>query len=413
MPLLVKSKLIASFLCIMMALSLCTKLDSQDLHYNQSVEARRIIEFSVKKGLSIRDVYIKNGLIIISLSNAEEFCVSVEFTCLVRIGADGYWYLNGSRSDCKWEEIEGEEIEGEEIVARQYEYMNTRQSGNETINPCLSCIIESYVDWAFSFTNGETITVVKMSYSHDYDAVLRGVNHRGYCKIAPENTLPAYRLSRLEGFTYVETDVRFTADGVPVCLHDASVDRTSNGSGSVKDMTLAQLQELDFGQWKGGDYAGTNIPTLQEFLELCQSIGLVPYIELKVGSAAQVSEVVSLVEQYNLKGKAVYISFSVECLKYVLLSDQSARVGYLTSLLNEDVIKKAEELRCLSFDSSQVFIDSSDYSTEAVSLCESNSIPLEVWTIDSESSILSLSPYISGVTSNRVHAGRVLWDQRR
>lgn len=395
-------------LSVMVILSSCIKLDTPDMYVSLSSVAKSLLEDSVRNGWSIRDVHIENGLIVVSFSNAEVFCLPEEFSCLLQIGVDGYWYLNGLRSDWTWEVIDGKEI-ATSIISGGC----VQQTSDSSTNPGLYCIFESYTDWTFSFTDGSAFSIIKSSHCFNYDSIIRGVNHRGYCTRAPENTLPAYRLSRLEGFTYVETDVRFTADGVPVCLHDASVDRTSNGSGSVKDMTFAQLQELDFGQWKGGEYAGTTIPTLEEFLELCQSIGLVPYIELKAGSAAQVSSVVSLVEQYNLKGKAVYISFSLEFLKYVLLSDQSARVGYLTSLLNEDVIKKAEELRCLSFDSSLVFIDSSDYSTEAVSLCESNSIPLEVWTIDSESSILSLSPYISGVTSNRVHAGRILWDQRR
>ena len=76
------------------------------------------------------------------------------------------------------------------------------------------------------------------------------VNHRGYSAIAPENTLPAYRLSKEKGFRYVETDVSFTSDGVPVLLHDASIDRTSDGTGKIAEMTFEQVRQYDFGSWK-------------------------------------------------------------------------------------------------------------------------------------------------------------------
>ena len=61
----------------------------------------------------------------------------------------------------------------------------------------------------------------------DYDKIMRSINHRGYNKIAPENTIPAYALSKENGYKYVETDVRFTSDGIPVLLHDVSINRTA------------------------------------------------------------------------------------------------------------------------------------------------------------------------------------------
>ena len=73
------------------------------------------------------------------------------------------------------------------------------------------------------------------------------VNHRGYSLTAPENTLSAYKLSRRMGFAYAECDVAFTSDGVAVLLHDGTVDRTSNGTGSITSLTLAEVKALDFG----------------------------------------------------------------------------------------------------------------------------------------------------------------------
>ena len=98
--------------------------------------------------------------------------------------------------------------------------------------------------------------------SMDYDRSVKGVNHRGYSTVAPENTLPAYVLSRKMGFQYAECDVSFTSDGVPVLLHDSTIDRTSDGSGSIGSLTLEEVRQYDFGSWKGEQYAGTKIPTL-------------------------------------------------------------------------------------------------------------------------------------------------------
>src|SRR5690606_26173734 len=89
--------------------------------------------------------------------------------------------------------------------------------------------------------------------------------HRGDRSAAPENTLPALQ-GALDGtMVYVETDIRLSADGVPVLIHDATVDRTTDGSGKVSDLSLAELQKLDAGSWHSKAFAGLRIPTLESF----------------------------------------------------------------------------------------------------------------------------------------------------
>jgi len=92
--------------------------------------------------------------------------------------------------------------------------------------------------------------------------------------VAPENTLAAVRVACELGIPGVEVDVRFTRDSVPVLIHDRDVRRTSNGSGFVDALTLAELKHLDFGSWFGRQFAGETIPTLAEFLALGGSCGL-------------------------------------------------------------------------------------------------------------------------------------------
>lgn len=99
------------------------------------------------------------------------------------------------------------------------------------------------------------------------------VGHRGASADRPEHTLAAYELALQEGADGVECDVRLTRDGHLVCLHDRKVDRTSNGTGLVSDMTLTQLREFDYGAWHpsrhGQQAAGdTGLLTLDELVSL-------------------------------------------------------------------------------------------------------------------------------------------------
>lgn len=92
------------------------------------------------------------------------------------------------------------------------------------------------------------------------------VAHRGASAEAAEHTLAAYELALSQGADGLECDVRLTADQELVCVHDRTVDRTSDGTGVVSEMTLAQLRELDFGSWHSGTPA--TVLTLRELLTL-------------------------------------------------------------------------------------------------------------------------------------------------
>lgn len=108
------------------------------------------------------------------------------------------------------------------------------------------------------------------------------VAHRGDSERAPENTLPAYRKALRAGVTRLEVDVRFTADDVPMLMHDPTVDRTTNGSGGIAAMTLSQVRALDAGSWFSKRFAGVKVPTLYEVLDYGRTRGGDFLVELKV-----------------------------------------------------------------------------------------------------------------------------------
>ena len=110
---------------------------------------------------------------------------------------------------------------------------------------------------------------------------LRIVGHRGACGVCPENTLPSIQRGYADGSFAVEMDVRLTGDGVPVLMHDSTLDRTTDGTGAVNSHTVAQLQALDAGSWFAPEFTGTRIPTLVEALAVVPPGGII-YLDPKL-----------------------------------------------------------------------------------------------------------------------------------
>lgn len=105
--------------------------------------------------------------------------------------------------------------------------------------------------------------------------------HRGWSERAPENTMAAFRMALEAPYVAgLELDVQLSKDGVPVVIHDFTLDRTTDGRGLVKEHTLRELQALDAGRWFGEAFAGERIPTLREALELAKGRARVN-VELK------------------------------------------------------------------------------------------------------------------------------------
>lgn len=96
------------------------------------------------------------------------------------------------------------------------------------------------------------------------------VGHRGVRKLAPENTLPSMRKAMAMGYNYVEIDVQYTSDNVPVIMHDPTMQRTAGSPDTIAMHTLAEIKKQDAGAWFGKDFAGTRIPTVEEFLKEMQ-----------------------------------------------------------------------------------------------------------------------------------------------
>src|SRR3954454_22287764 len=91
----------------------------------------------------------------------------------------------------------------------------------------------------------------------------RWIAHRGAGKLAPENTLAAFRVGAAHGYRAFECDVRLSADGVPFLLHDDTLQRTTSAGGLASDLPWARLARLDAGAWHGPAFVGEPLPSLE------------------------------------------------------------------------------------------------------------------------------------------------------
>lgn len=127
----------------------------------------------------------------------------------------------------------------------------------------------------------------------------RFVGHRGLSHLQPENSIPAFEECGIKGIYGVETDIRITSDGYFVCIHDRTVDRTTDGTGEVSEMTLEQLRglEINYG-YNIESHSNLRIPTLKEVLMVCSKYGLITMLDLYIDT----SDVDALVDEVNYLG---------------------------------------------------------------------------------------------------------------
>jgi glycerophosphoryl diester phosphodiesterase len=139
------------------------------------------------------------------------------------------------------------------------------------------------------------------------------IGHRGYCTLAPENTLPSFKLALDVGADLVELDYHHSKDGVPVVFHDETLDRTTDSRHKwkrarvkVADKTAAEIQTLDAGSWFDTKFSGTKVPLLTEALDFISERGGVTLIEHKSGDA---KTLVELLRKRKMINRVLVISF--------------------------------------------------------------------------------------------------------
>jgi len=171
------------------------------------------------------------------------------------------------------------------------------------------------------------------------------IAHRGASGHAPENTLAAFRKSLAMGATFIETDLQLSRDARFVAIHDSTVERTTNGKGAVRDLTLADLRRLDAGAWFGSEFVGERIPTLEEVLDFAKKHDVVFYLELKpAGSWGGEHALIGALRESGEIARTVVISFDPVILAAIRKAEPTLMTGLLFDGQIEDPLEKAVEI---------------------------------------------------------------------
>lgn len=137
--------------------------------------------------------------------------------------------------------------------------------------------------------------------------------HRGMKSVYPENTLLSFEKAIALGVDMLEMDVNITRDGVPVVLHDLTVDRTTNGSGAARSLTLAEIKRLDAGSHLSPAFAGLTVPSLEEFCQLmAKHPDILLNVEIKDKTDECVDKTVSLLARHGLVERCVFACFDAD-----------------------------------------------------------------------------------------------------
>lgn len=200
--------------------------------------------------------------------------------------------------------------------------------------------------------------------------------HRGASHGAPENTGASVELAIEERADYAEIDVRLTADGVPVLMHDRALFRTTGVVNEIDKVTYAELSSYDVGCRYAEKFAGETVPCLQEILEK-YGRKIEFNIELKDGESRELAEsVVTLIESYGLEERCVVTSDSYVQLEWVKKANSSIKTGYILSMVFGEIF------HC---DAADIFSIKSDYVTlQLVQSAHARGKEIHAWTVNKD-----------------------------
>lgn len=210
------------------------------------------------------------------------------------------------------------------------------------------------------------------------------LGHRGASGIAPENTKSAFMKALQIGADGIEFDVHLTKDKKLVVIHDERVDRTTNGIGYVKDLTLKEIKRLDAGSYFSPKFAGEKILTLEEALELTQSSKLIS-IEIKnviIKYKNIEREVINTIKKMNLESKVICSSFNHYSIALIKQLSPEIKTGllYVATLYQPWIY--ATRMRVEAIHPHYYSV-----SSEIVNVCHDNNIKVNVWTVDAKDAI--------------------------
>ena len=228
------------------------------------------------------------------------------------------------------------------------------------------------------------------------------IAHRGFSGIAPENTMAAFQKALEVGVDGVELDVHGTLDRQVVSIHDSTLNRTTNRSGNVNQLTLNQIREADAGSWFSPQFAGEKIPTLAEALDL---IGQSAVAVVEIKDTTIVERVVEIIHQANASDHVVVISFDKSALKQIRQLDPRIPTGFLvgsndeTNSMKDPAIELVKQVSTIG--AGTLNVQESMVLPTFARQIRKRGINLWTWTVDDLPRMRELVDYgVQGITTN-------------
>lgn len=198
--------------------------------------------------------------------------------------------------------------------------------------------------------------------------------HRGASSLAPENTMAAFSIALECGADGLELDIHLSRDGVPVAIHDETLDRTTAGHGQVGSKTLRQLQLLDAGSWFSAEFAGESIPALEDVLKTFS--GRVR-LNLEIKEFRAGMAVLELLKRYP-DADCVVSSFDFQLLERLRAADESLPIAVLYASGNwRHAVRFASSLHAVAFHP-----EAGQVGRPMIAACRQAQLPVYVWTVD-------------------------------
>ncbi|WP_411074165.1 glycerophosphodiester phosphodiesterase [Streptomyces sp. cmx-4-7] len=206
------------------------------------------------------------------------------------------------------------------------------------------------------------------------------IAHRGASSVAPENTLIAGEVARRAGADWIENDVRFSKDGSAYVLHDATVDRTTDGTGNIGTLTSEEISALDAGSWFAPSYRGIRIPTLSSQLIDFQKRGGRLLLDITgTRDEAKIKQILFLVRLYKMEDRVLVQSFFPESLKHVRTLAPEMPMALLRDTLDADPVAVTKELGVTAYNVSDKALSTRP---EIVAELHAAGVSVNVWTVN-------------------------------
>ncbi len=235
--------------------------------------------------------------------------------------------------------------------------------------------------------------------------------HRGASGEFPENTMIAFQEAINQKVAGIELDVHLSKDGYAIICHDETLNRTTNGTGFIKDKNLFELKQLDAGSWFDKKFKGIKLPLLDEFLELAKKTNITINIEIKLGSIFYPGieeKVLELIEKSGVKENVIISSFDHMALLKIKELDNSVKTGVLYS---QPVITIEELLRLTKADAlhpNYLYV-----TKETTAIAKELNVPIHTYTVDNTEDFLMMEELgVDVVMTNYPKKGIKLYEEK-